>query len=667
MLRREREVKIFMSMAMGSRSTVFLLPTLLCLWLSIDTCSDATESDIQCLRGLKASLIDPNGYLSSWDFNNKTEGSICRFNGIECWHNDENKVLNIRLSNMGLKGRFPEALKNCTSMTGLDLSTNELFGPLPDNIGSIIPYVTTFDLSYNNFTGVIPDSLGNCSYLNTLSLQHNGFTGQIPSQLGQLDRLSEFSVANNSLSGPIPPFLNQQSSLWGPTPRHLMKPSSFANNSGLCGSPLDACKESSLKMKTLRTKVIISLTVGWIPLAVIVVGVIFLCRFRRMAKKNKEEEDLSMERTKYIKSQRTPRRYCNVHFSMFEKTVPKMRLNNLLKATQKFSENNVIRSGRAGTMYKAMLVDGSSLAIKRLHDSEYSHKEFMSEMTMLGSLKHRNVVPLLGFCIARNERLLVYKYMPKGTLFQQLHEGLMEWPLRMRIAIGVARGLAWLHHSCDPCIIHRNISSKCILLDEDYEPKISKFRSAALIDPLDTNLSVHVNVKSDDLGLVAPEFTSMVVASRAGDVYRFGVVLLELITGQKPCNVANASKGFKGNLVEWITYLKNKSLLSYAFDRSLIGKGCDNELLRFLRVAVACVVLDPEERPMMHAVYQHLQSIGKRYHFADEDEIELPQVCIDMDRPNELNVRQQIQEVQPNGLNMQRIVVDKKVRRAASF
>ncbi|XP_058092505.1 probably inactive leucine-rich repeat receptor-like protein kinase At5g48380, partial [Magnolia sinica] len=205
----------------------------------------------------------------------------------ECWHFDEDKVLNIRLSNMGLKGRFPVALKNCTSMTGLDLSTNDLFGPLPDKIGSIIPYVTTVDLSYNNFTGVIPDSLGNCSYLNTLDLQNNRFTGQIPWLLGRLDRLSQFSVANNSLSGPIPPFYKRQSIL----------AISFANNTGLCGTPLDVvCRRP---VKKSHASVIIGAAIGGIVLSAIVIGVILLFSFCKVSKKKKEEE---VEGNKWAKS-----------------------------------------------------------------------------------------------------------------------------------------------------------------------------------------------------------------------------------------------------------------------------------------------------------------------------------------------------------------------------
>ncbi|XP_058094359.1 probably inactive leucine-rich repeat receptor-like protein kinase At5g48380 [Magnolia sinica] len=401
------------------------------------------------------------------------------------------------------------------------------------------------------------------------------------------------------------------------------------------------------------------------------IGMIILVLLLQTRRKEEHVEAIqwvkSTQGTKEIKSEHTTRRYGNVHISTFEGTVPRMRLNNLLKATNNFSKDNIIGSGRAGTVYKAMLLDGSSLAIRRLHDSEYSHKEFMSEMTMLGSLKHRNVVPLLGFCIARNERLLVYKYMPKGTLYQQLHERHMEWPLRLKIAIGVARGLAWLHHQCDPCIIHRKISSKRILLDEDYEPKISKFRSVGLMHPLGTHLSVHVNIKTNDMGFSAPEFGSKVVASRAGDVYSFGGVLLELITGEKLTEAANAPKRLQGNLVEWITELKNAYLLSHAIDRSLMGKGCYNELVQFQRVAVDCIAFDLEERPTMLVVYQLLQSIGKRYHFIDEDEMQRPQICIDVDGPDELNVRQQIQEIQQNGLNLRRIIVDAKVRKVASF
>lgn len=147
--------------------------------------SHGIETDIHCLKSVKNSLEDPFNHLQNWNFNNKTEGFICTFNGVECWHDDENKVLNLKLSNMGLKGQFPRGLVNCSSLTGLNLSMNELSGPIPTDISNIVTFITTIDLSSNKFTGEIPSSLANCSYLNVLKLHSNMLSGEIPKQLSQ--------------------------------------------------------------------------------------------------------------------------------------------------------------------------------------------------------------------------------------------------------------------------------------------------------------------------------------------------------------------------------------------------------------------------------------------------------------------------------------------------
>ncbi|KAJ0054282.1 hypothetical protein Pint_03131 [Pistacia integerrima] len=202
------------------------------LWILLGcSLSYATLQDIACLKSIKASLEDPYNYLNaSWNFNNDTEGYICKFAGVECWHPDENKVLNLRLSDMGLKGEFPRGIKNCTSLTGLDLSSNNLSGSLPQDISHLVVYLTALDLSSNNFSGSISVDLANCTYLNTLKLDHNQFTGQIPAELGQLGRLKAFNVSNNQLSGPIPHFVG-----------YSPKAEDFSNNPGLCGEPLKSC------------------------------------------------------------------------------------------------------------------------------------------------------------------------------------------------------------------------------------------------------------------------------------------------------------------------------------------------------------------------------------------------------------------------------------------
>uniref|UniRef100_A0A6N2M7A8 Protein kinase domain-containing protein n=1 Tax=Salix viminalis TaxID=40686 RepID=A0A6N2M7A8_SALVM len=304
-----------------------------------------------------------------------------------------------------------------------------------------------------------------------------------------------------------------------------------------------------------------------------------------------------------------------------------MRLSDLMKATNDFSNNNIIGAGRTGPMYKAVFSEGRFLMVKRLQDSQHLEKEFVSEMNTLGN----------------KERFLVYKFMENGTLYDKLHPvepeiRNMDWPLRLKIAIGAARGLAWLHHNCNPRIIHRNISSKCILLDDDFEPKLSDFGLARLMNPIESHLSTFVNGEFGDLDRVAPEYLRTLVATPKGNVYSFGVVLLELITGEKPTHVANAPETFKGSLAEWIRELSDDLLLHTAVDKTLPGNGYDHELDQFLKVACKCVVENAKERPTMFEVHQLLGAIGERYHFTTEDDIIFPSDTGDIAFPDELIV-----------------------------
>lgn len=589
------------------------------LLLLISACF-ASDRDIQCLKSVQQSVTDPTGVLkSSWNFGNVSNGFICRFTGVECWHPDENRVLSLRLGNLGLQGSFPQGLQNCSDMTGLDLSSNNFTGPIPPDISRQMPYLTTLDLSYNGFSGSLPQNISNMTYLNLLNLQHNQFSGQIPPQFNLLTRLATFSVADNQLSGPIPSSLQKFSA------------SNFVGNEGLCESPLDRCQASA---KSKNTAAIIGAIVGVVVVIIIVVIVVFVCLRKLPAKKAKGEDDNKW--AKSIKGTKT------IKVSMFENPVSKMKLSDLMKATNQFSSENIIATGRTGTMYRAVLPDGSFLAVKRLQDSQHSESQFTAEMKTLGQVRHRNLVPLLGFCIAKREKLLVYKHTPKGSLYDNLHEEgkdcKMDWPLRLRIGIGAAKGLAYLHHTCNPRILHRNISSKCILLDEDYEPKISDFGLARLMNPLDTHLSTFVNGEFGDIGYVAPEYGSTLVATPKGDVYSFGVVLLELVTGERPTQVSTAPDNFRGNLVEWITYLSNNAILQDSIDKSLIGKDADSELMQFLKVACSCTVSTAKERPTMFEVYQLLRAIGEKYHFSAGDDLMLPPLTTDGDTPDELIV-----------------------------
>uniref|UniRef100_A0ACD5XBN0 Uncharacterized protein n=1 Tax=Avena sativa TaxID=4498 RepID=A0ACD5XBN0_AVESA len=212
-----------------------------------------SELDIQCLKSVQKSVIDPSGVLNStWNFDDSTSGFICRFTGVECWHPDENRVLSLRLGNLGLEGPFPQGLQNCTSMSGLDLSSNSFSGPIPPDISRQMPYLIALDLSYNSFSGEIPSDISNMQYLVLLNLQHNQLSGQIPEQFDLLTRLTTFSVADNLLSGTIPSSLRNVSA------------SNFVGNKELCGSPLDECSDSRKETGGISGESSIGAAVGFI-------------------------------------------------------------------------------------------------------------------------------------------------------------------------------------------------------------------------------------------------------------------------------------------------------------------------------------------------------------------------------------------------------------------
>ncbi|XVF32014.1 hypothetical protein REPUB_Repub17cG0044900 [Reevesia pubescens] len=177
---------------------------------------------------------------------------------------------------MGLRGEFPRGIVNCITMTGLDLSSNNLYGRIPSDISKILPFVTSLDLSSNSFSGDIPPNLANCSFLNILKLDHNNLTGQIPAELSLLGRIKTFSVANNLLTGPIPNFPVSLSA------------DSFGNNPGLCGKPLDLCQSTS---KGPQTGVIAGAAIGGVTVAAIGVGIGLFFYLRRVSVMRKKDDD----------------------------------------------------------------------------------------------------------------------------------------------------------------------------------------------------------------------------------------------------------------------------------------------------------------------------------------------------------------------------------------
>ncbi|XVF84853.1 hypothetical protein PTKIN_Ptkin17bG0072800 [Pterospermum kingtungense] len=575
----------------------------------------AIEDDITCLQGLKASLADPDSRLSTWSFSNSSSTSVCNLTGVSCWNEKENRIISLNLPSMKLSGQLPDSLKYCRSLQTLDLSRNSLSGPIPNDICSWLPYLVHLDLSGNRLSGSIPPQIVNCKFLNDLVLDDNTLSGSIPYELARLDRLKRFSVADNDLSSSIPSDLAR------------FGEDCFGGNSGLCGKPLSKC--GGLSSKNLG----IIITAGVIGAAVsLIVGfAIWWWFFLRAGagageKRHKGYGVEGKDDSSWIEMVKSHKL---VQVSLFQKPINKIKLADLMVATDNFAAENAVISTRTGVSYKAMLPDGSALAIKRLSDCKLSEKQFRAEMNRLGQLRHPNLVPLLGFCVVEEERLLVYKHMPNGSLYSQLHGGslvgfgngkfeVLDWSTRLRIGVGVARGLAWLHHGCQPPYVHQYFSSNVVLLDDDFDARITDFGLARLMGSRDSNDSSFMNGDLGEFGYVAPEYSSTMVASLKGDVYSFGVVLLELVTGQKPIGmIINAEEGFKGNLVDWVNQLFGTGRSKDAVDKALLGKGHDDEIIQFLRIACTCVVPRPKDRPCMYQVYESLKNMAEKHGFSE--------------------------------------------------
>ncbi|KAJ7963470.1 Receptor-like protein kinase BRI1-like [Quillaja saponaria] len=497
------------------------------------------------------------------------------------------------------------------SMIYLDLSYNSLSGNIPTKFGSMT-YLQVLNLGHNRLAGSIPDSFGGLKAIGVLDVSHNKLQGFIPGSLGSLSFLSDLDVSNNKLMGSIP----------SGGQLTTFPASRYENNSGLCGVPLPLCSSTSHSagFYTRRKKkpVAPGLIIGLTFFLMCIVG-LTLALYRVMMYKRKEGQ-----REKYIESLPTSGSSSwklssvpeplSINVATFEKPLRKLTFAHLLEATNGFSAESMIGSGGFGEVYKAQLRDGCVVAIKKLIQvTGQGDREFMAEMETIGKIKHRNLVPLLGYCKIGEERLLVYEYMKWGSLEAVLHDrakgggSKLDWAARKKIAVGSARGLAFLHHSCIPHIIHRDMKSSNVLLDDNFEARVSDFGMARLVNALDTHLSV--STLAGTPGYVPPEYYQSFRCTTKGDVYSYGVILLELLSGKRPIDPSEF--GDDNNLIGWAKQLQKEKRINEILDPEIIAeKSGEPELYRYLGIAFECLDDRPFRRPTMIqviAMFKELQ------------------------------------------------------------
>ncbi|KAG6741225.1 hypothetical protein POTOM_054458 [Populus tomentosa] len=367
---------------------------------------------------------------------------------------------------------------------------------------------------------------------------------------------------------------------------------------------------SSVPSKDIWTKVDSSFKSGFVigyVFSAVSILTIYLSYCVPWARLNKRKRNKVMMKTPMMTSlmerQEKKRKEADIQISSLDQMlIARISFDELQKATNSFDRGKVIGVGKTGTVYKAAHPHLRFTAVKRLFDLKHLEKQFLSELTILGKFTHKNIVPLLGFCLESRERLLVYQYMPNGNLYDWLHPvkgepKIMEWHFRVNIAAGIARGLAWLHSHNTLQLAHLNLSSRCILLDKNFEPRISNFGRA-----------MHIMTSNARIFMANIEMSEWDLTKR--DVHQLGVLLLELITGEDPFNNSDFYHSLEGKLGQNNCLLSTVSAALYcAVDKSLLGQGFDREVLYFLKVACNCIQPVPNRRPTMVEVYKMLMAI----------------------------------------------------------
>ncbi|MBA0629359.1 hypothetical protein Godav_023935 [Gossypium davidsonii] len=516
---------------------------------------------------------------------------------------------------------------NLSNMNYLYLWSNNFFGSIPDEIG-MLKSLFDLQLSNNTLTGVIPDSIGNLTNLEKLVLHFNGLSGSIPTSMGNLNKffgelspnwgqchnLTSLLISNDKNCGKIPFELGHATKLQeldlssnhliGPIPNlkafHEASFDALRNNKGLCGNAtgLMACVPSFLSNhgRGKRTKLIISVMLplfGGLLFLFLLVGNFFTFCKQTRTKESKPREEQQGDI------------FTVLGFN------GRILHDNIIEATEDFSSDYCIGSGGYGSVYKAALPSGQVVAVKKLHRSEdniliNSLKAFESEIIALLEIRHRNIVKMYGFCSHPNHSFLVYEHVERGSLRMVLSNNEQskepDWKKRLNVVNGLANALSYMHHGHSHPVVHRDISSNNVLLDLDYEVRVSDFGTARILKPDSSNWTSLAST----YGYIAPEFAYTMRVDKKCDIFSFGVLTWEVFMGRHP-----------GDLISYFSSLESapssmsndrQVLLKDTIDQRLappVGQSA-KDVVSTMKIALACLNGNPQLRPTMHQVSQAL-------------------------------------------------------------
>ncbi|CAI0437742.1 unnamed protein product [Linum tenue] len=361
-------------------------------------------------------------------------------------------------------------------------------------------------------------------------------------------------------------------------------PKSISSNQGKSSKPSSSCHNNLCKKGPGAVAGVVTAS----AFLAVFAGVLLWAFSKRVKKVKKKSESFASEVIKMPK----------------EFTYKELRL-----ATNSFNSNRIIGHGAFGTVYKGIVTEtGDIVAVKRCSHNSQGKTEFLSELSIIGTLRHRNLVRLIGWCHEKGEILLVYDLMPNGSLDKALFESrmILPWSHRRKILHGVASALAYLHQECENQVIHRDVKSSNIMLDEGFNARLGDF---GLAKQVEHDKSPDATVAAGTMGYLAPEYLLTGRATEKTDVFSYGAVVLEVASGRRPIEkdaAAAAAANGNGNLVEWVWGLHREGRLLTAADPRLEGEFEEGEMMKVLLVGLACSHPDPLVRPMMRNVVQML-------------------------------------------------------------
>lgn len=577
-------------------------------WVSTPTFAtlspSGVNSEVVALMAIKNELNDPYNVLENWDSNSVDP---CGWRMITC--SVDGSVYALGIPSQNLSGRLSPSIQNLSNLQSVLLQNNAISGPIPSELGKL-DKLQTLDLSNNHLTGLIPRSLGKLKNLNYLRLNNNNLSGPCPRSLETIRGLTLLDLSYNNLSGSVP--------------RIPARTFTIIGNPLICGSnstpncraespmPIPfimdtpSVRASSGQSKARKVAIALGTSLGF--LFILSLGLLLWWRKRHNQQvflDVNEQHDAEV-RLGHLK-----------RFSFKE----------LRAATNHFDTKNILGIGGYGVVYKGHLQDGTLVAVKRLKDTNVAGGEtqFQTEMETISLAVHRNLLRLCGYCTTSTERLLVYPYMPNGSVASRLKDNAhgkpaLDWPTRKKIALGAARGLLYLHEQCDPKIIHRDVKAANILLDEDFEAIVGDFGLAKLLDHRDSHVTTAVR---GTVGYIAPEYLSTGQSSEKTDVFGFGILLLELITGQKALDFGRAIND-KVVMLDWVKKLHQEHKLNLILDKDLKGNFDSVELQEMVQVALLCTQFHPGHRPKMCEVVRMLEGDGLAERWEASQSVETP-------------------------------------------